>query len=105
MRLAKLLGYPIRILRVNVNSYSWARVLLLDSNVVSDKLYPTRGIAAGNFGATFEITVYVLPAVRKLSAVSGLGRVSVHIGDLSMAECGVAVTTLGDSSITRVVIQ
>ena len=44
----------------NVKASRWTRRLLWGGNMVSDELFPIKGLVAGASGATFELAAYTL---------------------------------------------
>ena len=76
-------GYPMDLLRVSMASYSWPRTLLTDSGVAAPALCPTRGIVAGSAFATYELTAYLIAAMRALVGEFPQASISLHVDDLS----------------------
>ena len=59
-------GYPMDLLRVSMVSYTWPRTILTDAGVAAPALSPSRGIVAVSAFATFELTAYLIAAMRAL---------------------------------------
>ena len=106
---ASRLGFPMDILRVSVASYAWPRILTTDYGVVADALWPTRGIVAGSAYATFELTAYLVAALRAIQGEHPDASLSMFVDDLSMGveadndEAAVAAIKAVGATATRLI--
>ena len=82
--LARELGYPLVLLRLSLRSYRWPRTLVMEEGLVAPPILAHQGIVAGSAMATFELTAYLLLALKSLKAKHPLSGLSLHIDDLMM---------------------
>jgi hypothetical protein len=75
-------GYPMALLRVSIASYCWGRHVILDHQVMSPPVYPTRGIIAGSSHATFEIAMLVQGELGLILDTGPKCGLSIHVDDL-----------------------
>ena len=71
-------------IRVSLASYAWPRTMTADYGVVAHDMWPTRGIVAGSAFATFELTVYLVAALRAIQGEHPDASLSLFVDDLSM---------------------
>ena len=84
--------YPLVLLRLDLNSYSWPRRLVLDK-AVSRPIFPGRSMIAGSSGATFQLKCYMLSDIRKHCVAHPHVPINLHIDDITQ-ECQHSVETV-----------
>ena len=62
-------------------AYKWERTIIL-SGMAAEGLYPTRGIAAGDFAATYLLKAYLVQIARRQQAEHSVW-VNIHVDDIS----------------------
>jgi len=82
--LAVSYGFPLVILRLSVNSYSWIRRLVFQANLISKEIKPTRGILAGSQFATSELMLYLLEDARAFVITHPHSTLSIHVDDFAV---------------------
>ena len=77
--------YPLAILRVSIASYKWPRYLIFLCGIISDPVFPVRGLVAGNSFATDELCSYTLDGVRAVREASPHSRAATHVDDICLS--------------------
>jgi hypothetical protein len=78
---------PVAIARCSILSYRWARRLQLDASLTSSQLWPSRGIGAGFFWATFEVSAYLVSTLEYLNSLRATGTITIHVDDVDIFVC------------------
>ena len=94
---------------LSLTSYAWGRTLVHDSGIAAPELFPTRGIAAGSAHATFELTLYLLAAMRAMKGEHPQHGLSLWVDDLIMRArysttrgAVAAIKAIADSAIAAI---
>jgi hypothetical protein len=74
--------YPLWLLRIALQSYSWQRRLIGQDGLASATLVPTRGVGPGSATAIFECKLFLLALVRDMEQMPV--QISLHVDDLSL---------------------
>ena len=82
VREARLLMYPLHLLRVAIQAYKWPRVLKLD-DLVSLPIYPKKGIIAGSMSATYELRCLLQRKVSEHCSRHPFVDINFHIDDVA----------------------
>ena len=82
--IAKKVGHPEPELLTSSMAYFWEIHIVYDG-VASEAIPPRSGIAASSAGATFELTVLLMPALEKMAQVDPEACVSLHVDDIWVA--------------------
>ena len=79
-------GYPLILLRLSISTYRWPRFLQLD-RLIAKALFPTSGIVAGSFSATFEAKAFLIQIGRRMCQRHKEVQLGIHIDDLALETC------------------
>ncbi len=94
--MAKLTNYPMAQLISSLLAYEWARRINYDG-LISDPIWPTRGIAAGSAFATFELWCLLRPAIHAMQDRHPEVTICLHVDDL----CMTIMSNSRDHAITK----
>jgi len=95
---AKEAGYPLSLLRVSLNSYTWPRRLLGEHNTTAPPISPKKGIVAGSSAATFEIALLLQHALGEIAEKHGVV-ISIHVDDLAVEVTADSAQAVVDKTI------
>jgi hypothetical protein len=94
--MARQTNYPMAQLITSLLAYEWARRINYDG-LVSDQIWPTRGIAAGSAFATFELWCLLRPAIHAMQNRHPDITICLHVDDL----CMTIMSNSRDDAITK----